>query len=375
MRQYQAAKEAHPDALLFFRMGDFYELFYEDALIASRELQLTLTSRDKARQVPMCGVPYHAGATYLQKLLRKGYKVALCEQMEDPKLAKTVVRREVTRVLTPGTALNDTLPAGESQWLAALAPLSNSIGIASLDLSTGDLRATEFTGPDAWPQAFDELARMKPAETLLPKGNALGNAAKAQIPLDTSPQTPTPSQPGAPSSTTASPSSKVGLETEDATPHLEGPKTELDDFVFTPDYALPLLRQSLRVHSLDGMGLTHHPAAATAAGALVHYLRATKQGALEHLDTVHFYERRTCLELDAVSIRNLELVDPLFSGETNETTLLHTLDACCTPMGKRLLRAQLLRPLINLHRHQPTPRRRSLSRQQTSAAAKPSAAP
>ncbi len=120
MRQYRAAKDAHPDALLFFRLGDFYELFYEDALIASRELQLTLTSRDKTKSVPMCGVPYHSAGTYLQRLLRKGYRVALCEQMEDPKATKTIVRREVTRVLTPGTAVDAALDASESQWLASI---------------------------------------------------------------------------------------------------------------------------------------------------------------------------------------------------------------------------------------------------------------
>src|SRR5579875_2412075 len=135
MKQYRAAKEAHPDALLFFRMGDFYELFYEDAQVAARELQLTLTARDKAKSVPMCGVPYHAAGTYLQRLLRKGFKVAICEQMEDPKLAQTVVRREVTRVLTPGTALDAALGAGESQWLASVATAgtgpSASVGVAS----------------------------------------------------------------------------------------------------------------------------------------------------------------------------------------------------------------------------------------------------
>src|SRR5579875_3246172 len=179
MRQYQAAKEAHPDALLFFRMGDFYELFYEDAIVAARELQLTLTARDKAKAVPMCGVPFHAGATYLQRLLRRGYKVALCEQMEDPKLAKGVVRREVTRVLTPGTALDAALDPGQSQWLAAMSAVGSGpnacIGVASIDLSTGDMRATEFSGGAAWPLALDELARMRPAETLLPRGSMLGN--------------------------------------------------------------------------------------------------------------------------------------------------------------------------------------------------------
>ena len=330
MRQYFAAKQTHPDALLFFRMGDFYELFYEDAIVAARELQLTLTARDKAKAVPMCGVPFHAGATYLQRLLRKGYKVALCEQMEDPKLAKTVVRREVTRVLTPGTALDAALDPGQSQWLASLAAAGSGnaacVGVASVDLSTGEMRATEFSGAAAWALALDELARMRPAETLYARGAQMGPSRGRQPTL----------------------AGETTPETEESQPAFGGAKTELEDWVFTEEYAVPLLRQGLRVHSLDGMGLGGHTAASIAAGGIVHYLRATKQGALEHLDTVRFYERREALELDAVSVRNLELVEPLFSGEGTETTLLHTLDACCTPMGKRLLRAQLLRPMAEM---------------------------
>jgi DNA mismatch repair protein MutS len=333
MRQYFAAKEAHPDALLFFRMGDFYELFYEDALVASRELQLTLTARDKAKSIPMCGVPYHAAGTYLQRLLRKGFKVAMCDQVEDPKTAKTVVRREVTRVLTPGTALDAALGAGESQWLTAVAAVgtgaSAAVGVASVDLSTGEFRATEFTGPHAWALACDELARMSPAEILLARGSAFGfNSRSAQQSLR---------ETEVPADSTDNNSADIG-----------GAHTELDDWVFTEDYALPLLRQQLRVHSLDGMGLSGHSAASVAAGAVVHYLRATKQGALEHIDGLRFYEKHDSLELDSVSVRNLELIDPLFSSEGPQTTLLWTMDACCTPMGKRLLRAQLLRPMQSL---------------------------
>jgi len=336
MRQYRAAKDAHPDALLFFRLGDFYELFYEDAIVASRELQLQLTSRDKTKAVPMCGVPYHSAGTYLQRLLRRGFKVALCEQMEDPKTAKTIVRREVTRVLTPGTALDAALAAGDSQWLASIGTTgsvgSNAaacVGVASIDLSTGEFRATEFSGTHAWALAIDELARMAPAEVLLARGSALG---------------------GPPSSAHTRQASlreeEEGESYADANAaEIGGVRTELEEWAFTEDYALPLLRQQLRVHSLDGMGLGNHPAAAVAAGAIVHYLRATKQGALEHLDGLRFYEKRDSLELDAVSVRNLELVDPLFSAEGPQTTLLWTMDACCTPMGKRLLRAQLLRPM------------------------------
>jgi DNA mismatch repair protein MutS len=339
MRQHRAAKEAHPDALLFFRMGDFYELFYDDAVIAARELQLMLTSRDKSKTVPMCGVPYHSAGPYLQRLLRKGYRVALCEQMEDPKTTKTIVRREVTRVLTPGTAVDSALDPSESQWLASCVGVKLAagvcVGVAAIDLSTGEFRATEFTGATAWALAMDELARMRAAEVLFARGSGFGTTSQSvrQGVLGT-PDESHPVHDDEP--------------VMNGAPELHGAKTEVEEWVFNEDYAVPLLRQQLRVHSLDGMGLAGHAGAAVAAGAIVHYLRATKQGALEHLDTLRYYERRDCLELDAVSVRNLELVDPLFQSEGVQTTLFWTLDACCTPMGKRLLRAQLLRPMQDL---------------------------
>jgi len=339
MRQYRAAKDAHPDALLFFRLGDFYELFYDDAIIAARELQLTLTSRDKTKSVPMCGVPYHAAGAYLQRLLRKGYRVALCEQMEDPKAAKTIVRREVTRVLTPGTAVDAALEASESQWLASVAAAGKdataSVGVAAIDLSTGEFHATEFAGATAWAQALDELARMRPTEILFARGSGFGATTQSV-------------RQGVLRETEASPFSRDDESVVDGAPDLTGARTEVEEWAFTEEYAIPLLRQQLKVHSLDGVGMAGHAAAAVAAGAIVHYLRATKQGALEHLDTLRYYERSDCLELDAVSVRNLELVEPLFSSEGPQTTLFWTLDACCTPMGKRLLRAQLLRPMQSL---------------------------
>jgi DNA mismatch repair protein MutS len=323
MRQYFAAKEQHPDCLMFCRIGDFYELFYEDAILVAKELQLTLTARDREKKQPMCGVPYHAAEIYLQKLLRLGYKIALCEQMEDPKQTKTIVRREVTRVLTPGTALDPTLGAEQNNYLASVCVsgvgTEQVCGLALLDLSTGEFRATEFAGAGAWAAVVDELGRVRPVELLYGQG-LLGGVNLA----------------GEDSSETAT--ELDGIRT----------KTALEEWVFTAEYAVPLVRNHFKVHSLDGMGLGGHEAAAVAAGAVLHYMRQTKQGALEHVDGLRFYERSSCLELDAVSVRNLELVEPLFSGESAQTTLFYTIDACCTPMGKRLLRASLLRPASQL---------------------------
>ena len=328
MRQYRAAKDAYPDALLFFRMGDFYELFFDDAVVAAKELQLTLTARDKLKAVPMCGVPYHAVEGYLQRLLRRGFRVAICEQMEDPKLAKGVVKREVTRILTPGTALDAAMGAEQSNWLVSLArrpgrrsgsgaaeaDRSECVGVAMLDLSTGEFRATEFSGANGWAQAMDEISRSQPAELLFPATLTGGTNLLGERAEDLS-----------------------GVEAIRT-------KTSMEDWVFTAEYAVPLIQQQFGVHSLDGLGLGGHEMAAVAAGALLEYMRRTKQGALEHVDGLRYYERSTCLELDAVSVRNLELVEPLFAGETVQTTLFSVLDACLTPMGKRMLRSTLLRP-------------------------------
>ena len=345
MRQYFAAKEAHPGCLMFCRIGDFYELFYEDAIVASRELQLTLTARDREKKQPMCGVPYHAAEQYIQRLLRKGYRVALCEQMEDPKLTKKIVRREVTRVLTPGTVVDSGLGAEHSNWLASVcvkgAGAAALAGLAMLDLSTGEFRATEFAGATAWAQLVDELGRLRPVEMLYAEGGlGFGGSSSGLL----------PSLRGEASKEGAHEPLEPGKDRDAAAGAFEGvrTKTGLEDWVYTADYAVPLLRKHFGVHSLDGMGLAGHETAAVAAGALVHYLQKTMQGGLEHIDTIRFYERAGCLVLDAVSVRNLELVEPLFSGESVQTTLFHTLDACCTPMGKRLLRATLMRPASDL---------------------------
>src|SRR6185437_1075823 len=168
MRQYSAIKKEHPSALLFFRLGDFYELFFDDAVLAAKELQITLTSRNKEKGVaiPMCGVPFHAAEGYISKLIRRGYKVAICDQVEDPRLAKKLVRREVTRVVTPGTAADSSLTAEENNFLAAVVLSDARAGFAALDLSTGEFRATEFSGEGASQRIEEELTQLRPKEML-----------------------------------------------------------------------------------------------------------------------------------------------------------------------------------------------------------------
>jgi DNA mismatch repair protein MutS len=319
MRQYAAVKKDHPTALLFFRLGDFYELFFEDAIVAAKELQITLTARNKEKgiAVPMCGVPHHAAEGYIGKLIRKGFKVAICEQMEDPRLAKKLVRREVTRVVTPGTAADSMLGSEENNFLAALAQSGDRVGFAALDLSTGEFRATEFAGENALRRVQEELEQLRPKELLY------GSAA----PLFESKASRTQSAPRGSTSCTDTP---------------------LDDWIFAPDHAIPLLENHFGVLSLEGFGLAGRPAAAAAAGAILYYVRSTQRGTLDHVDRIGWYERQNCLVLDAVTVRNLELIEPLFAGADAGLTLYRSIDATVTPMGKRLLRAWLLRPSLDL---------------------------
>ncbi|HEY1463992.1 MAG TPA: DNA mismatch repair protein MutS, partial [Terriglobales bacterium] len=314
MRQYTAIKKDHPTALLFFRLGDFYELFFDDAIVAAKELQITLTSRNKEKgiAIPMCGVPYHAAENYISKLIRKGFKVAICEQMELPSAAKKLVRREVTRVMTPGTAADSLLSSEENNFLAALAQVDDRVGFAALDLSTGEFRATEFHGADAGRRIQEELQQLRPKELLYGSSAPLFDAADAQTF-----------------------SSTKGFAS-----------TPLDDWIFSPDHAVPLLENQFGVLSLEGFGLAGKPAAASAAGAILYYVRSTQRGTLGHVDRIGFYERQNCLVLDAVTVRNLELIEPLFAGNDAGVTLFRSIDATCTPMGKRLLRAWMLRPSI-----------------------------
>src|SRR5258705_7832699 len=334
MRQYAAIKKEHPSALLLFRLGDFYELFFDDAVVAARELQITLTSRNKEKRmaIPMCGVPYHAAEGYISKLIRRGFKVAICEQMEDARLAKKLVRREVTRVVTPGTAADSSLGSEENNFLAAVAAVGDRVGFAALDLSTGEFRATEFGGESAARRIQEELEQLRPREMLYASSAPLFEPRRGvEVGVLAGP---------AHASRTAGTLASISSARPAETP--------LDDWIFAPDHAIPLLENHFGVLSLEGFGLAGKPAAASAAGAILYYIRSTQRGALQHIDRIGFYERQNCLVLDTVTVRNLELIEPLFAGTDAGVTLFRGLDATVTPMGKRLLRAWMLRPSLDL---------------------------
>ena len=327
MRQYTAIKKDHPSALLFFRLGDFYELFFDDAVVAARELQITLTSRNKEKgmAIPMCGVPFHAAEGYISKLIRKGFKVAICDQMEDARLAKKLVRRQVTRVVTPGTAADSSLSSEENNFLAAVAATLDRVGFAALDLSTGEFRATEFTGEYAARRIQEELQQLRPKELLY------GSSAPLLDGVDA-----------------AGLAREPGLSSGSTRASAGWAETPLEDWIFAPDHALPLVENHFGVLSLEGFGLAGKPAAASAAGAILYYVRSTQRGTLDHVDRIGFYERQNCLVLDTVTVRNLELIEPLFANADAGTTLFRAIDSTVTPVGKRLLRSWLLRPSIDV---------------------------
>jgi DNA mismatch repair protein MutS len=316
MRQYRQIKHRFPDAFLFFRVGDFYEMFYEDAKAASKILQITLTSRDKNREdeVPLCGVPYHAASSYIAKLIRAGHKVAICEQMEDPKLAKTLVRREVVRVITPGTILEaDLLDEKEANYLAALCSTPEGIGLAYLDLSTADFRLTEWRGPNASRSAAHELMILHPSEILIPE---------SMPPFDFSLES-----------------------TKEAASRLN----RLPDDLFSHSSAYPTLTKQFRVETLNGFGCEGMRLAVSAAGALLQYVQNTRLTSPSNILSLKIHRTEDHMVLDAVTQRNLELTRRL-SDDQREGSLLATLDKTLTPMGARLLKDWLLHPLLDLNR-------------------------
>jgi DNA mismatch repair protein MutS len=319
MRQYFEAKRQYRDAIVFFRMGDFFEMFYEDALTAARALELTLTSRSKDASggaIPMCGVPFHAADGYIARLVKKGFRVAVCEQVEDPRKAKGLVRREVIRVVSPGTLTDAVyLDAREPTFLMAIAPAASTpgYGVAVLDLSTGEFTTAEYEGAAARQALADELAILRPREIIAPDGfeeaGALVNEAR------------------------------IGARV-----------TIADGWTFDVDAARRILLEQLQAKTLQGFGLEDHPAAIRAAGALVQYLRDTQKADLAHVRDVTFRAGADCLVVDATTLRNLEVVEAADGGKT--ASLLHEIDRTMTSMGGRLLRAWMLRPLLALERIQ-----------------------
>ena len=318
MRQYFDAKRQYRDAIVFFRMGDFYEMFYDDALTAARALELTLTSRSKdstGGAIPMCGVPFHAADGYIARLVRKGFRVAVVEQVEDPKKAKGLVRREVVRVVSPGTLTDASyLDAREPAFLMALfAADAAELGVALLDLSTGEFTAAEYLGKAGRDALVDELAVLRPRELLVPIGS------------------------------------------DDVTPlvaaaRLEVRVTTAEPWTFEYESARQTLLAQLRAQSLQGFGLESRRAATSAAGALVQYLKDTQKADLAHVRDVSFRTGVDCLVIDPTTLRNLEIVES--SDGSRAGSLLDAIDRTITPMGGRLVRGWLLRPLAALERVQ-----------------------
>ena len=327
MRQYRDIKQAYRDAILFFRVGDFYEMFQEDAVEASKLLSIALTSRDKSSEtpIPLCGVPYHAATNYIAKLLRAGRTVALCEQVEDPKLAKGLVRREVVRLYTPGTLIDsEFLPSTESNVLAAVyvrlrsagtGRKEPSYGLATLEVSTGDYWLSEFHGIQAEASLRDELARLEPKELLFPE--------------DLSP------------------------DEQQWTADLAGPRCCAQPATwFDLEQGRMTLQEQFRVHSMEAFGCHRLTLGIQAGAAVLRYVRETQPSApLDHIRPPRVRQDHDAMHLDSVTIRNLELVRPAGRAEQSSNqstyTLLGVLDRTVTAMGSRLLREWLLRPLVN----------------------------
>jgi DNA mismatch repair protein MutS len=307
LKQYLGIKSRHPDAILFYRMGDFYEMFFEDAQSASRILGITLTSRGthNGKKIPMCGVPHHSAKTYVSRLVESGWKVAVCEQMEDPRSAKGIVKREVVRVVTPGSLLEEgEIDSQSNVYMAAVAGEDGAYGLAHVDLSTGDFRVTEMEG---LPQVVDELKRIEPAEILIEEGSELRERKELL---------------------------NYRLEI-------------LPKEVFERNRAEALLKEQLGVRSLAGFGCEELVRGISAAGALVHYLQDTQRGSPAHIKEIVTYRLGDYMFLDESTLRNLELFTTL-RRQSEKGSLFSILDRTLTPMGTRLLKRWIAYPLLDL---------------------------
>lgn len=319
MAQYQAIKEEHSDCILLFRLGDFYEMFGPDAEVASKVLEITLTSRDQGRsgKIPMCGVPYHAVGGYIAKLVAEGFKVAICEQVEDPKEAKGVVKREVIRIISPGTVIDKgLLTDGVNNYLVSLYQHNKAWGLAFIDVSTGEFALTQVEGEDAIGRVGEELCRLQPAEVIYPEVSDDQSAPE------------------------------VCAVSEDIFTGVKKPLyTGFRRYAYNFQRAEDVLKTHFKVGSVEGFGCAHLPEAVAAAGALLSYVEETQKRSLDHINKPRSYSLTSFMPLDPSTRRNLELVETI-RGSKRQGTLLWVLDKTMTAMGGRTLRQWLESPLV-----------------------------
>ena len=349
LRQYHELKQQHPGTLLFFRLGDFYELFFDDAITGARELEITLTARHKERgdPIPMCGVPHHAASNHIARLVRKGYRVAICEQTEEASQTKKLVRREVVRIITPGTALDPQLvEARETVYLASVCGTGERMAAAFLDLSTGEFRATEASGRDAWTRIRADIESYAPREILFPvsltpliKSARDGAAHTAPLPLRQTENTELAA------SLSDGAKSFANLPANGADNFAGAALTPLDEWQWQTDACAALLCEQFGALSLEGFGMEAKREAVRAAGACLRYAQETQRAAAAHVTDIHYFEPQDHLILDHVTIRNLELTES--QGGVNRThPLIDVIDETVNSMGARLLRSWLLRPSV-----------------------------
>ena len=311
MQQYVKTKESYKDCILFYRLGDFYEMFYEDALIASKVLEITLTGKDcgQEERAPMCGVPYHAVDNYLNKLVSKGYKVAICEQVEDPKTAKGIVKREVIRVVTPGTNLNtQALDETKNNYLMCIVYVADGYGVSMADITTGDYFVTEI---ETDKKLLDEIVKFSPTEIICNQSFSVS-----------------------------------GIDLEDMKERLGITIYSLDDWYFDDELCKQALKKHFNVSTLDGIGLTSYDSGTIAAGALLQYLTETQKTSLDNLTSLKPYITTKYMTLDSSTRRNLELCETLREKQ-KKGSLLWVLDKTKTAMGARMMRSFIEQPLIS----------------------------
>ena len=310
MQKYLETKEEYKDCVLFYRLGDFYEMFFDDAINVSRELELTLTGRDCGldERAPMCGVPFHAAETYINRLVQKGYKVAICEQVEDPKAAKGLVKREVVKIITPGTNFNPgALSEDKNNYLMSIAYLGNGIGLATCDITTGEFLVTEMT---TGREVIDEINKFTPSEIICNEAFSIS-----------------------------------GIEIGDITDRLNIAVTQMEPWYFDDKSAIKIIQEHFKISQLEGLGLKDYPSGLIAAGALLNYLYETQKNSLPHLTGITPYVTGKYMIIDSSTRRNLELVETMREKQ-KKGSLLWVLDKTKTAMGARLLRKMIEQPLI-----------------------------